>query len=401
MKASVQPADRTRALITERNRKMAASVHAYVRGSTKRFYAWLERSGDAELPDGPPVWICGDCHIGNLGPVASSDGKLSVQIRDLDQTVIGNPAHDLVRLALSLAMLARSADLPGVTTAVMIESMMEGYARTFSGQADLNTDARFRDIPKTIRVLVRQAAGRSWKSLADHGITQDRPSLPIGKRFWPLTHDERRAVENMFSDKPLVDLVTSLHGASGIELVDTAYWKKGCSSLGRLRIAALLRTGRGASQRYCLIDIKEAVSATAPHAAEHDGSMRNAARVVMGANQLSPYLGARMVATELLDKSVFIRELMPQDLKIEIKTLTQKEAQSVADFVGYTLGTAHARQLNLQDKSRWLNELQRDRSRSLDAPSWLWNSVVDLVATHEAAYLQHCRRYALDETADA
>ena len=34
--------------------------------------------------------------------------------------------------------------------------------------------------------------------------------------------------------------------------------------------------------------------------------------------------------------------------------------------------------------------------KSLEAPSWLWNSVVDLVAAHEAAYLQHCRRYALD-----
>jgi uncharacterized protein (DUF2252 family) len=26
-----------------------------------------------------------------------------IQIRDLDQTVIGNPAHDLIRLGLSLA----------------------------------------------------------------------------------------------------------------------------------------------------------------------------------------------------------------------------------------------------------------------------------------------------------
>ena len=41
--------------------------------------------------------------------------------------------------------------------------------------------------------------------------------------------------------------------------------------------------------------------------------------------------------------------------------------------------------------------LQRNRTKSLDAPSWLWNSVVDLVAAHEAAYLHHCRRYAIVE----
>ena len=60
----------------------------------------------------PDVWICGDCHVGNLGPVASAEGKLEIQVRDLDQTVIGNPAHDLMRLGLSLAMAARGSTCP-------------------------------------------------------------------------------------------------------------------------------------------------------------------------------------------------------------------------------------------------------------------------------------------------
>ncbi len=46
------------------------------------------------------------------------------------------------------------------------------------------------------------------------------------------------------------------------------------------------------------------------------------------------------------------------------------------------------------DRRGWLAELRRSRSRSLDAPSWLWASVVELVGIHEAAYLDHCRRYA-------
>jgi hypothetical protein len=36
-----------------------------------------------------------------MGPVASADNNVEVQIRDFDQTVIGNPAHDLIRLGLS------------------------------------------------------------------------------------------------------------------------------------------------------------------------------------------------------------------------------------------------------------------------------------------------------------
>jgi hypothetical protein len=33
---------------------------------------------------------------GNLGPVADARGHVKIVIRDLDQTVIGNPAHDLI-----------------------------------------------------------------------------------------------------------------------------------------------------------------------------------------------------------------------------------------------------------------------------------------------------------------
>src|ERR1700727_1149400 len=122
-----QPEQRIPALSAERNRKMAVSAHAYVRGSAVRFYQWLEDSNRAALPEGPSAWICGDCHVGNLGPLADTDGGLAVQIRDLDQTVIGNPAHDLIRLALSLATAARGSDLPGVTTAYIVEHMMDGY----------------------------------------------------------------------------------------------------------------------------------------------------------------------------------------------------------------------------------------------------------------------------------
>ena len=68
-----------------------------------------------------------DCHVGNIGPLADTDGQIDIQIRDLDQSTIGNPAHDLIRLGLSLAMAARGSDLPGVITAKMVEQLTEGY----------------------------------------------------------------------------------------------------------------------------------------------------------------------------------------------------------------------------------------------------------------------------------
>ena len=35
---------------------------------TPKFYEWLAASDSSKVPQGPPIWICGGCHIGNLGP---------------------------------------------------------------------------------------------------------------------------------------------------------------------------------------------------------------------------------------------------------------------------------------------------------------------------------------------
>ncbi len=90
-----------------------------------------------------------------------------------------------------------------------------------------------------------------------------------------------------------------------------------------------------------------------------------------------------MVATQLLDRPVFVRELLPQDLKLEIERVGAKEAMRVARYLARVVGAAHARQMDANIRMSWWKELQGHRSRMLDAPSWLWMSVVDLVAHHE------------------
>ncbi len=402
LKSIARPADRMPLLMATRNRKMAASAHAYVRGSTARFYEWLEDSNRPDLPEGPAVWICGDCHVGNLGPVASVGGKVAIQIRDFDQTVIGNPAHDLIRLALSLAMAARGSDLPGVTTARMLERMIDGYEAAFAPEAQGETTDASDDMPKTVRSVMRLAASRSWKHLADERIEGVEPIIPLGKRFWPLTREERAAVEALFAEETLRRLATSLRSrqdAAPVRVMDAAYWRKGCSSLGRLRMAVLVAVDKGKAERHCLMDVKEAIAPAAPRAKSAKMPRDNAERVVTGARSLSPFLGGRMIAARVLDQSVFVRELLPQDLKLEIEYLTRDEAMEMAEFLARVVGRGHARQMDAAEREQWLAELRRGQAGSLDAPSWLWNSVVDLVAAHEAAYLQHCRRYALSDAA--
>lgn len=88
---------------------MARSPHAYVRGNTVRYYEWIERL-EAARSRGAGYLDLGDCHVGNLGAIGKRRGKIEIQIRDLDHW---NPAHDLIRLSLSIASAARGSDLPG------------------------------------------------------------------------------------------------------------------------------------------------------------------------------------------------------------------------------------------------------------------------------------------------
>jgi uncharacterized protein (DUF2252 family) len=195
--------------------------------------------------------------------------------------------------------------------------------------------------------------------------------------------------------RKLATMLRSREDGAEVELVDAAYWVKGCSSLGRLRYAALLEVGgkRGATD-YCLMDLKEAARAAAPRVAKAKMPVDQAERVVEGARHLSPYLGKRMRAAKLLNKSVFVRELLPQDLKIEIERLKRQEALKVAHYLAAMVGKAHSRQMDAVVRKQWQTDLKRNRSKSLDAPNWLWSSVVELLADHERAYLEHCRRYA-------
>jgi len=373
---------------------MARSAHAYVRGNTAKFYDWLKTASSDLVPAGPPVWICGDCHLGNLGPVASAEGDVEIEIRDLDQTVIGNPAHDLIRLALSMATAARSSDLPGVTTARILEQMMEGYEE---GLRHPDASPGKSNATTPVRIVLKQALKRKWHHLASERIKDVSPTIPIGKSFWPLSAPEKREVNKLFGTESVQKLITDLHGRhknDQVRVRDAAYWVKGCSSLGRLRFAVLLEVGKHNHRegRFCLIDIKEAIAPAAPRSSQATMPRDHAARVVEGACRLSPFLGERMIAARFLGRSVVVRELLPQDLKLEMDQLTRKEATAAARFLAAVVGRAHARQMKPAVRDTW-SEMIRRESKDLAAPSWLWSSVVELIAAHEIAYLDHCRTY--------
>jgi uncharacterized protein (DUF2252 family) len=133
---------------------------------------------------------------------------------------------------------------------------------------------------------MKQAIKRSWKQMAKEHIRDTTPTIPLGKNFWVLAKNERTAVKTLFGQKDTQKLVTMLRSRpddAPVKVLDAAYWMKGCSSLGLMRIAVLLQVGKKAKNDLCLIDMKEAINPIAPADAKSSIPKNNAERVVQGA----------------------------------------------------------------------------------------------------------------------
>lgn len=373
--------------------KIASSPYAYVRGTTERFYDLIGRMPPDRIPEGPPVWICGDCHLGNLGAVANEDGRIDIQIRDLDQTVIANPAFDLVRLALSLVTAARGATLPGIVVARMMDAMANGYADGVEVPAASAENGQVSEIVATTR---RRALGRRWRHLSQERLKGKDEHLPRGKRFFDLETPERDGIDALVRDPGLRTLVLALDGDARVTARDAAYWIKGCSSLGRLRYAVLLEAASGGRPFQALIYVKEAVPHLAPAAPGLRMPGDHAERVVAGARALSPNLGERMIAGQVDGTSVTVRELFPQDLKIDVDQFSGVEAVRIAANLAGIVGRAHGRQMDKAQRNDWIGRLRAGAAQG-DAPGWLWSVVTDLMTDQQRGYLDHCRLIARDD----
>ena len=99
-------------------------------------------------------------------------------------------------------MAARGSDLPGVTTALMLEHMMEGYqSALLHPVADAPPNADAGDDLAPIHVVLQSALRRRWKHLADERIDDVEPTVPLGKRFWKLSDaGARSAIEQLFAE---------------------------------------------------------------------------------------------------------------------------------------------------------------------------------------------------------
>ena len=96
-------------LVPVRHGRMSASPFAFFRGGALTMAADL-----APLHlSGITVQVCGDAHLVNFGLFASPERDLMFDINDFDETIAGAWEWDVMRLAASLVLAARSRSFDG------------------------------------------------------------------------------------------------------------------------------------------------------------------------------------------------------------------------------------------------------------------------------------------------
>ena len=155
-------------------------------------------------------------------------------------------------------------------TARVVETLARGYEIVLESHA-ARREFVLEKPPAQVLEILRAAGRRSRKQLFTDRLGKHPSVIPMGKRFWPLTTQERIAVEDLVATQKVRKLVTGLasrHDNAPVKLVDAAYWVKGCSSLGLWRCAAIVEVGGskkrgkeeggdGEALKLALIDIKE------------------------------------------------------------------------------------------------------------------------------------------------
>lgn len=118
-------------LVPVRHSRMAADAFAFLRGAAAVMAADLSR----EPHSGLMVQLCGDAHLLNFGFYGSPELQLLFDINDFDETHPGPFEWDVIRLATSLLLAARSLGLSEKQQSKVCRRGVAAYAEAMASFA--------------------------------------------------------------------------------------------------------------------------------------------------------------------------------------------------------------------------------------------------------------------------
>src|SRR5215475_705367 len=126
---------RLESLVPIRYARMLTSPFAFFRGSAKAMAFDL-----ASTPvSGLRVQLCGDCHVGNFGGIATPERRLIFDLMDFDETIPGPWEWDVKRLGASFHLAGRNIGLSEASCEEAALTVGQSYRRRLFEFARMKT----------------------------------------------------------------------------------------------------------------------------------------------------------------------------------------------------------------------------------------------------------------------
>ncbi len=359
-------------LLAHKWARMAVSPLALLRGSAPLYYELI--ATDPLLKDGPSGhgWIVGDAHIENFGAYrVESPGAASTatfDVNDFDEATLGMWHTDVLRLATSAILGARSFGITSEEAIGLAKNLLDAWSRAaFDG-------ARLKEPPPSVARLMRQVQARTrLQFLTDRTERMSKSRRFVrGERYRNLTKEIVKSVNHVLTDYQQGLPKSERPDDAQLELLDAALRIAGTGSLGVLRIAALTR-GKGGHGGSWIIDIKEQRNPSAPGDAP---KLAPADRVISAINACLVRPPRLVGSAKLRDRSMLVRRLAPQEDKLSFRKIERIELPALAMHLGRLLGRVHARGRKGK-AARWSESDHRE----------ILERAIYLAGVHESMYL--------------
>ena len=328
-----------------RRAAMRESAHAFFRGTAPLFYTRLAQHA-SEIPASPLMWCSGDLHLENVGAYRGDNRLTYFDITDFDEGALAPVAWELVRLATSIRIAARTSSLaPRIDDSLVHAALAEYGAQSTDGTLRWIERATAKGV---IREFMNRVKKRSRRKFVDERTTMRRGEVALrlnSARALEPSLADRETLEEWFSAWREADA-----GRREWELVDVARRVTGLASLGNPRWVVLVRT-----PKLRLFDVKGAISSSlaAASATLQPGWPDEASRIVALARRLPVVAPARLSTTRVGEIDAVAREMQPGNDRIAIASLTDLRSwQRVCTAVAALAAWSHLRGAGRQGADR-------------------------------------------------
>jgi Uncharacterized protein conserved in bacteria (DUF2252) len=363
---SQQEVDRLPWLVPVRRSRMAADPFAFFRGAAVVMAADLAR----EPRSGLMVQLCGDAHLLNFGFYGSPELQLLFDITDFDETHPGPFEWDVIRLATSLVLAARSLGLSDKQQSKVCRRGVRAYAEAMASFAamamvpmcvskppfeeliDQRPGANLQvHLKQVVTDAVRRTSRQAVRKLCEvnsSGDLQFRHQPPLICRYAELPSDVlfgvpwRQRFDLIYAEYLKSVRPELRHLLSQFRMTDCAYKAVGVGSVGtRCSIGVLV--GDHPDDVLVLQSKQAEPSVLAPHidqpSPDHQGQ-----RVVQGQRLMQtasdPFLGW---TTTPEGKPFYWRQLRNWKGAVDVSQLDSDGLKDYGKLCGWTLAKAHAR----------------------------------------------------------